>query len=286
MTRILLIAFGVPLLLVVAIVGFVMATHVDNSFSPPPCKTIATPTSGENVRAAIERREKSLISEERRTEFNALFRDVARAFREERHEQLEAWRRTLPDRVKDIPNAVFVDDLFNTYNRPFHDALFKEFVWRESGILSEFRTKEELDRYLKTSFAAVRLLCDMYEKRKSYLGPFGMLEANVLTKMKCYRKRFGDSGRNDLSEVIDKSISQWMEQIESTNGYTRISTRYYVELMAKDWRRKYERELNGDTRTWTESLKSAIEVGAKSLIDSGYSPHWIEEFKTIRNPDE
>ena len=285
MKKILLVVIAVPIILLASIAAFVWVTHVDHQ-TPPAYMPVPRPASDNYMRAVVEERGKTMLTEDQRSEYNTLFRDVAQAFHDERHDMLEAWRKTLPGRVESIPNAASCDDLFNQFTRPFHHAIFKEFVWRESGMLRDFQTKGELERYLKTSFAAVRLLCDMYGRRKSYYGPFGILEANVLTKLKCYREKFDRSGRKDLSELVEKAMCQWTEQIESTNGYTRISTSAYVDVMARQWGRKRERELNGDTRTWADVLKLSIEVGAKNLIGAGYIPQWIDDFKSLPDPDE
>ena len=114
-------------------------------------------------------------------------------------------------------------------------------IWREDWILNkgvkDFASEEEFDRQMKKSLAIAKLYGEFTVASRAVPSKILVtIDCVVLKRLQTYRDEFERGGKADCLRSAERLLADWVEQIESENGFTRtylrtqkIALRYFVK---------------------------------------------------------
>lgn len=114
-------------------------------------------------------------------------------------------------------------------------------IWREDWILNkgvkDFASEEEFDRQMKKSLAIAKLYGEFTVASRAVPSKILVtIDCVALKRLQTYRDEFERGGKADCLRSAERLLADWVEQIESENGFTRtylrtqkIALRYFVK---------------------------------------------------------
>lgn len=213
-----------------------------------------------------------------KAELRRIYAEIVQAYSNRQVEVLREWRRKLPELVERVGQDDF-DDAKRPFSRIFFDEVIPKLGRRQEdqSILSEYSGVEDFERIVATVLAFAGIYGDVRLRRREFGGRFNDIEMLVVYRLKTYRDCFRTAGRTDMEKVADRFLSEWINQIESENGYTRALLIHYL---ARD-RVGASKIMENHGQTWDEISQNSVRQATHGLIRAGYTPKWIEEFKVI-----
>ena len=140
---------------------------------------------------------------------------------------------------------------------------------REDG-LKEFASAEEFEHAMRVSMALARIYgrfivdsgfavdCDLMT-----------IESETLESLQKYTDKFAREGRADCLRATERLLAEWIAQIESSNGFTRVCMR------TQEQRLRHFVEIGEAT---AGELRRDLRKGAYQLQRfCGYTPKWLDE---------
>lgn len=137
-----------------------------------------------------------------------------------------------------------------------------------------------LAKYLETERALLCLYGDVNSRRKSYGHVYATLEAGYYRRLRRLREIFKTSGHPDLVACVERFISEWVEQVESPNGYTRILAEYYLAIEKET---AYMAMIDNNI-DWQSCIRGVVVSSAGFLVRAGYTPKWLSEIERTPEP--
>ena len=203
----------------------------------------------------------------------AIFDSVVVAYSNLQGDVMRELEAELPEKVEHL-----TDMDYQYAERTFFRLLYDEIVSANAPLRS-FSSAKEFEARVWTDFAAIRLYGAIIKKRKDYNQFFHWIEAKELKRLRGYREKFASEGNAACADAADKSIQNWIDRIESPQGFTYTMALYYLERgrmlvpspseeLAPDWERIRQR---------------AVAQGAEPLVAIGYMPKWLNEL--LRTPE-
>lgn len=172
-------------------------------------------------------------------------------------------------RASQIPNCVtnIADHLFLAMTHSYESRFSREFL--DDGQVADYSDVKKLSRYLQLNIEVARLMGCLRVRRKGYSGCLRILDSRVLERLYCYRDKYIQEGRLDMQCCVMQHVNEWIDQIESEDGFTRRYMLFQLSL-------QYPRVVKGD---WSyEYLLTTMRQEAGSLLKLGYTPKWLKEF--------
>ena len=213
-----------------------------------------------------------------KAELRRVFADIVQAYSNRQVEVLREWRRKLPERVELISRNDF-DDITRPLSRIVYDETHvkrnKKLCENSRG--EEYRSVAGFERYADTLMAIVLVYGDVRLRRRNLGGLFEELEALMFARLKSYRDDFRTVGRTDMERAAERALAEWIDQIESGNGYTKTC----VVMSVASYRVWGDRVMEECSQTWEEVSQNAVRQFTYGLILAGYTPKWLDEFKNI-----
>ena len=191
--------------------------------------------------------------------------------------------------IDDVPDELLIatKPLFDHLVTPLRNR-FHRFLWEGGNVdaarlagLLDFEGVEDFSIYMRAQIKVALFLGRSCVKRKEWSVFLKDLEDLILEKLVKYRKKFGEEGRKELVQVVDRFIDEWHDQIDSENGFTR---RYmwsvvddYLRLREEEHRKLVMRKSAVDT--WlSRGQIFQIARGAAYYLLKNYTPKWMDEF--------
>ena len=106
---------------------------------------------------------------------------------------------------------------------------------------------------------------------------FDGLEAHVVRWLKSCQNCFNAAGRTDMEKTAERFLAEWIDQIESENGYTRACLVQDIACV----RVQGDSLMENCGMTWDEVSQNVVLQVTHGLIKAGYTPKWLDEFKNI-----
>ena len=198
----------------------------------------------------------------------SLFDKVSIAFSNCEYEVIVALEDVLPQKVERLHDKDFAQVTAGLYG-----LLSSEFSGKQE-TLRRFAEVRDFSARAKTDIAAMRLYGKARLRRKSGGEVSCRLEALALKLLNGYREMFVEEGRAEFVAAADSFIAEWIEHIESPQGFSRAEALYWLE-----YSRKWGQDAYGKQQEWDTLRKKAIRRGAEWLIRVGYTPQWIDELR-------
>ena len=201
---------------------------------------------------------------------------LVQAYTNEQASVLREWRPKLPEMLEHMPFEQFRGAMLG----------FVYMVWNDVAgdarhpSSRSFQDAEALSRFLEVRTAAVMLIGDVLLRRKAVGDEIRSFEGYMLGALRNLEEKCIEDGRADLKGEIDRCREQWIEHIESENGYTKASV---VDDIASC--RLWGFRVIG-MRLWEDFIGAEIEHGVIYLLKyGGYRPKWMDELKGIPEPE-
>ena len=140
--------------------------------------------------------------------------------------------------------------------------------WRGDSSMT-FNSVNELDSYLCLNSALMRFVGDLDSKRHPLSGYSMVVETETMIRLHEFRARFENVGQNDFVKCVNKYINDWIEHVESEDGYIRRYAWFQVSLQydhIKDRSWTY-----GQLFRWARFHASGI------IRKCNYRPKWLDE---------
>lgn len=215
------------------------------------------------------------LEDGRRAVLEPIFEELARAYTDCRFEVLCDWAKKLPNMVMDIADGDF-REVAKPVLRIVDDLVLLD-VGKPVSIPLQ---AEDFVRNMKTECALLRLFGEMRVKRKDLGTVFSLLESARYKRLVRFRDKFGGEGRRDLEACAERLVSEWIEQIESPNGYTRILAEYYLAIEKET---AYMAMIDNDI-DWQSCIRGVVVSSAGFLVRAGYTPKWLSEIERTPEP--
>lgn len=140
---------------------------------------------------------------------------------------------------------------------------------REDG-LKEFASVEDFEHAMRVSMALARIygrfIVDSGLTADRYLVS---IECETLERLQKYKDKFAREGKSDCLRVTERFLAEWIAQIESNNGFTRVSMR------TQEQRLRHFVEIGEAT---AEVLRRDLRKGVYQLQKfCDYTPKWLDE---------
>lgn len=262
----------------VVVLGLVLAIGL----RAPRDTSLAFPRRFHFERRPIDTRNPMLIpplrrrlEDGRRAVLESVFEELARAYADGRHEVLRDWAKKLPDMVMDV-----ADGDFREVAKPV-SCIVDDLVLLDKGAQATTPVRaEDFMRRMKTECAVLRLYGEMRVKRKDLGTVFCLLESAQYKRLVRFRDKFRGEGDTDLEACAERLVSEWIEQIESPNGYTRILAEYYLAIEKET---AYMAMTYNDI-DWQGCIRGVVASSAGFLVRAGYTPKWLSEIERTPEP--
>lgn len=135
----------------------------------------------------------------------------------------------------------------------------------------DFASVEEFGSYGKVFMELVRTLGDSYAARGSYGFP-KQIEAMFLRLLLEYKKKFEVENRRGLVTHVDALITEWLQHVESPQGYSRRYMHWQFAAIVDDYL--------SSGRTRLDAAKTARLVAVVELATfCNYTPGWADELE-------
>lgn len=224
------------------------------------------------------------LEPDRRVELTKAYSDVVQAYSNGQAEVLHEWRLKLPRKVESLATS----DLLKI-DRPFFNVVYGELLTKMNRILAKEPLDEDyadataFERHAASLLELVRLYGDIQIQRRKFENLFGDLEALVFYRLTAYENYYRNVGRRDLERAAKRFSSEWIDQIESRDGYTRRLLVYHIENCRK-WG---DNLMDQCKQSWDEISQNVVSQTVYTLKWAGYTPKWLVDFKNIpRNSSE
>ena len=205
------------------------------------------------------------LTAEQSNEVASAYGRIASSYESGESVEMRKWIDAMPDVVTNMPDRVFA-----ILSQPVSNVLLNGFL--DPAHMMDFASADEFDEYVRRGMELTIFWGNTFLRREDYEGPVAIIDASVLRKMLCYKKKFHADGRPDLEDKVDKYINEWEGQIESDKGFTRQFMWFQVDLQ---WR-------NYNEGAWTlDQLSDWAKRYARGLVQLGYTPKWLSEFDDL-----
>ena len=213
-----------------------------------------------------------------KAELRRVFADIVQAYSNRQVEVLREWRRKLPERVELVIQSD-LDDVELSFSKVLYNEVIPKLSRKQESrsILAEYASVDDFEHTIATILAFAGIYGDVRLRRREFGGRFDDLEALVVYRLMSYRDCFRAAGRTDLEKVAERFLAEWIDQIESENGYTRTC----VVMSVASYRVWGDRVMEECSQTWEEVSQNAVRQFTYGLIHAGYTPKWLDEFKNI-----
>lgn len=194
---------------------------------------------------------------------------VAEAFSQVR----EAYVAENPDdmalRMSEIPDIVMnlSPETYYAVVRDFFKTVDNQFLRVRN--LREFRTVDECRGYLNMNLAAARFLGGLEIRRQRTVCDMSVIECRTYRTLCRYKEEFHSRGDDELESCVDSFLKEWISQIESPKGFTRLRV---FQMLALQF------SAHGKPTCTEPELMAFARMYAKELIQAGYTPEWLKEF--------
>lgn len=135
----------------------------------------------------------------------------------------------------------------------------------------DFSDASEFVRFIRSGLEVARFYAALYGRRKNFLAQAD-IEPQVYSLLRRYKEKFHAEARADLEELADRFLSEWIRQIESPDGFTRLGIRWEV-LRAT----RLADVVNPGDRITSEGAVRMARAIAGALVKVGYTPKWLDE---------
>lgn len=213
-----------------------------------------------------------------KAELKGIYAVIVQAYSNRQVEVLREWRRKLPGRVE-LVSQHDLDDAECRFSTILYNEVIPELGRKKDSpaILAAYGSVGDFEQAVGTMLAFAGIYGDVRLQRKELGGRFDDLEALVVYRLVSYRDCFRDAGRTDMEKAAERFLAEWIDQIESENGYTRTRL---AESIAH-YRVYGDHVMREYAQTWEEVSQNAVRQFTYRLIRAGYTPKWLDEFKNI-----
>ena len=201
------------------------------------------------------------MSEAQSNELASALEAISRAYDGGEVKQLRDRMQACPQTMTNISDWVFV-----ALSRPLCKNFGERFLMAEP--MKDFTELNDFKNYVELNFEMARFFGGIDLARGGYSGYLILLDKCTLKQLKRYKDKFHTEGQKELEACADKYIAEWIDQIESENGFTRKYMRFQVRL-------QYGRV--EEERMTYEQLLDAVRDYATGLVRGGYTPKWLDE---------
>lgn len=141
--------------------------------------------------------------------------------------------------------------------------------FRKDG-LKEYASAEDFERTMRVSMAMARIYGRfIVDSGLTADNTIVLIECGTLERLQKYKDKFAREGRSDCLQATERLFAEWVEQIESENGFTRV----YIRRQDKAGKYFVER---GETTA--EKMRRCVRGGVYPLQKlCGYTPKWLDE---------
>jgi len=155
---------------------------------------------------------------------------------------------------------------------PLAGAFDAEFL--RTDHLKSFRDCAELERYLRVNLEVAMFYGKLYGRRKSFVA-MSMIEPLTYRRLQAYKEKFAEGGHhNDMESVVQKFIEEWIGQIESQSGFTRVAARQIILMNTQ-----HTEAICPGRGLPKEKARLMGRNIAESLVRCGYTPKWLKEYE-------
>ena len=205
---------------------------------------------------------------EQSNEVARVFRLIAEAYQRESVADMCRCMSQCPDYLTNV-----VDNVYRELRRPCSSLFCDSFT--HNNEMREFHCVPDFERYAETNVKMALFLGRLAVCRDARDGWVTFLEALTFKRLKDYKDRFHAEGKLELERSADRFLKTWIDQIESSDGFTRRHMWHYADM----W---YQNVENGSMTR--EKLHAwVIRYGTSLISHYGYMPKWVGEFSVITN---
>lgn len=151
--------------------------------------------------------------------------------------------------------------------RPIDSVWFES--WHEQDPEVTSLDSNGVDELLHANLALTKVLGGIMVKSKASDDDLCLLDPRFLELLQSYRDRFRKAGKTECFEVVERYIAEWIEHIESENGFTRAYARKTAKI-GQHWIRLGEltpKDIRNQERGSVHELQKRC----------GYTPKWLDE---------
>lgn len=136
-----------------------------------------------------------------------------------------------------------------------------------------FESAGEFAKFIQVNFDLC-YLCGSLNVRRNEFEKAQFIEGLVLSRL--YQLKADCTNESDVcySRIADKYLSQWIEHIESADGFSRAFAEYSLRLNTE-----YANALWPGKGLPREKALQCARAAAIGLIKSGYRPKWLGDYK-------
>ena len=193
------------------------------------------------------------------------FARMAEVYERDDGETMLAVMEDIPDVVTNMPDQALALAI-----KPIQSALDRRFIHAES--LFEFSSGLDFERFGRANMEIVRYFGNLYLRRGGDCELLFVYDSQTLKQLMRYKDMFHAKDMLDCERAADMLIAEWVEQIESKDGFTRRYMWFQVDLQ---WPRYHEGKMTID------ELSKLVKSYADGLIRLGYTPKWLSEFDDL-----
>ncbi len=223
----------------------------------------------------LARPSRTSIGEKQRDEIRSLFDSVVVACSNLQYTAMYESGTSLLERVEHL-----TDKDYQYVGGSLFRLLYYETV-SKNAPLSDFSSAEGFEARIRTDFAAIRLYGAIIQRRKDYNQFFHWIEAKELKRLRRYREKFVREGNDSCAKTADRMIDEWIDRIESPQGFTYVMALYYLEC-GRIWVPSPSEEWPPN---WEKIRQRAVRQGVEPLVTIGYKPKWMDELMKTPEPE-
>lgn len=193
----------------------------------------------------------------------SIFRDIENAYT---NYQIKA----MSQAIANVSNRIdFVQDqLFSELNGGIERFWVERFL--QGSLHRQFDKPAEFELFLTIHTKMALFFGDCLCRRNEYeWSKMLWIESRTFEVVKKLADKYFKDGRNELANVARKSLGAWIVHIESDKGFIRKLAHYHLE---KSW------PLIELGKITPERARIGACGDAITLIRSGYTPKWLDEF--------
>ena len=220
----------------------------------------------ERVAAAVWKRHlpRSIPSGTEQDDLSQIYRRIAIAYANGQIGVLRDCSSLLGDRVVEIDRL-----LYNSMVRVARDSIYQNFLLgREMKNVGDFPSSEDFAAYLALNIEMVRLLGSSEARRHEPQNAADWMEGILLRRLTEYRQKCLDLGMREYAMVAERFRDEWIADIESEDGLTRLKMRCLLPIL---------RERCKMTGKSEEDAIKGVRSYALCVINAGYTPKWLNE---------
>lgn len=117
-------------------------------------------------------------------------------------------------------------------------------------------------------------LCGSLHVRRNEFEKAQFIESLVLSRLYQLKADYPNRSDDGYSRIVDKYVAQWLEHIESADGFSRAFAEYSFRLNTE-----YANALRPGKGLPREKALQCARAAAIGLIKSGYRPKWLGDYK-------